>query len=199
MSKHTAVVAATGLATVLAAALGGCAQLVPGSSPTGSLPTQALSTPATTPTASVTPSVTLTPSGAPSTVAAGKAAGRLSFHKANLVSKTLVGTCSVVAGKPTVTLADRKNDFYGTVDLVIVLATDAGDVVSIVGKFGEDEEKLVTRTMVHPEKGTSAQLSVSGAEYRISGNAMLYEGDAKTGSLIPYSIVATCARSDWLG
>ena len=199
MSKHTAVVAATGLATVLAAALGGCG-LLPGSSPTGSLPTKAVSTPATTPSVSMTPSVSATsPSATPSTVAAVKAAGRLTFHKANLVSKALVGTCTVVAGKPTVTLADHKNDFYSTVDLAIVLAADGGDVASIVGTFGEDQEKLATRTMVHPDKGTSAHLSTSGGEYRISGNAMLYEGDAKTGSLIPYSIVATCARSDWLG
>jgi len=198
MSKQTAVVAATGLATVLAAALGGCG-LLPGSSPTRSLPTQTVSTP-TTPSVSMTPSVSATsPSATPSTVVTVKATGRLSFHKANLVSKALVGTCTVVAGKPTITLADHKNDFYTTVDLVIVLAADGGDVVSIVGNFGEDQEKLVTRKMVHPDKGTSAHLSASGGAYNITGNAMLYEGDAKTGSLIPYNISATCAKSDWLG
>jgi hypothetical protein len=127
-----------------------------------------------------------------------KATGRLSLYKANLVSKALVGTCSVVAGKPTVTLADHKNDFFTTVDLVIVLAADGGDVESLVGTFGEDQE-LVTRKMVHPEKGTSAHLSTSGAEYRISGNTMMYEDDAKSGSLIPYNLTAKCAKSDWLG
>ena len=164
------------------------------------MPSSAVPAPATTPPVSVTPSVSATsPSATPSTVAAAKATGRLTFHKANLVSKALAGTCAVVEGKPTVTLADHKNDFYSTVDLVIVLAADGGDVVSVVGKFGEDQEKLVTRTMVHPEKGTSAHLSVSGGEYSIRGNAQLYEGEAKTGSLIPYIISATCASSDWLG
>ncbi len=196
MSKRTAVVAATGMATLLAAGLGGCA-LVPSSGSASPIPTQAVSTPATTPSASVTPSVT--PSKTPSTAPAIKATGRLSFHKANLVSKALVGTCTVVAGKPTVTLADHKNDFFTTVDLVIVLAADGGEVASLLGTFGEDQEKLATRRMTHPEKGTSAHLSTSGGEYRISGNAMLYEGEAKTGSLIPYNITAKCAKSDWLG
>lgn len=128
-----------------------------------------------------------------------KATGRLTFYKSNLVSKELVGTCSGVDGKPTVTLADHRNDFYNTVDLTVVLASDGGDVASIAGDFGEDTEKLVTRTLVHPDNGTSAHLVVSGGEYRISGNGMLYEDGSKNGTLIPYSIIAKCAKSDWLG
>jgi len=138
----------------------------------------------------------VSPSTTPSPRPAVKATGRLSFHKANLVSEALVGTCSVVAGKPTVTLADHQNDFYTTVDLVIVLGAGGGEVSSLLGNFGEDQEKLATRRLVHPDKGTSAALSTSGAGYRISGNAMLYEGDAKSGSLIPYKITATCATSE---
>ncbi|HEY3545112.1 MAG TPA: hypothetical protein VGK17_03360 [Propionicimonas sp.] len=199
MSKRTAVVAATGMAALLAAGLGGCGLAVPSANPTHSTPAPVVSTPVTTPSASVTPTVSVTPSVTPSESPAVEATGRLSFHKANLVSKDLAGTCAVVAGKPTVTLADHSNDFYTTVDLVIVLTADGGDVASVVGNFGEDQEKLVTRKMVHPDKGTSARLSASGAEYRISGNAMLYEGDAKSGSLIPFTITATCATSDWLG
>jgi len=128
-----------------------------------------------------------------------KATGQLTFFKSNLVSKAFAGTCAVVGGKPTVTLADHKNDFYNTVDLTVVLAADGGDVASIAGAFGEDSEKLVTRTLVHPDKGTSAHLVTSGGEYRISGSAMLYEDGSKNGTLIPYSIIAKCAKSDWIG
>jgi hypothetical protein len=197
MSKRTVVVAATGVATVLAAGLAGCG-LLPGSTPTGSTPTQAVSTAAPTPSASVTPTISATTPSSPPSVAPVKAAGQLSFHKANLVSKALVGTCAVVAGKPTVTLADHKNDFYSTVDLTIVLAADGGDVKTLAGDLGEDGE-LITRTLAHPATGTSAHLVESGGVYRISGNLMAYENGSKTGSLIPYNLTATCAKSDWIG
>jgi hypothetical protein len=39
----------------------------------------------------------------------------------------------------------------------------------------------------------------SAGVYRVSGSAMVYENDAKTGSLIPYSITAKCASGAWLG
>ena len=57
----------------------------------------------------------------------------------------------------------------------------------------------MTRTLVHPDKGTSAHLVTSGGDYRISGSAMLLENGSKTGTLIPYSIIAKCAKSDWIG
>lgn len=197
MSKRTAALAVTGMATVLAAGLAGCG-LLPGSSPTRpASPTQAVSTPAT-PSASVTPTVSATTPSSPPSVALVKATGQLSFYKSNVVSKALVGTCVVVAGKPTVALADHKNDFYTSVDLSIVLADDGGDVESITGDFGEDSE-LITWKLVHPAKGTSAKLVQSGGEYRISGKAMLYESDTTSGTLVPYSIIAKCASSGWLG
>jgi hypothetical protein len=196
-SKRTAVVAATGMATVLAAGLVGCGLV--GSPSAHPVPTQSVSTPAGTPSESVTPSVSVTSASAtPTAPPAVKATGRLTFFKSNLVSKSFVGTCAVVGGKPTVTLADHKNDFYTTVDLTIVLASDGGDVASIAGDFGEDSE-LITRTLKVPDKGTSAHLVTSGGEYRISGDAMLFEDGSKTGSLIPYSIIAKCAKSDWIG
>ena len=196
MSKRTAVIAATGMATVFAAGLAGCG-LLPGAPSAYPVPTQSVSTPAETPTASVTPSVSVT-SASPTAPPVVKATGRLTFFKSNLVSKAFVGTCAVVGGKPTVTLADHKNDFYNTVDLTVVLVADGGDVASIAGAFGEDSE-LVTRTLVHPDKGTSAHLVTSGGDYRISGSAMLLENGSKTGTLIPYSIIAKCAKSDWIG
>jgi hypothetical protein len=199
MSKRTAVVAATGMATVLAAGLVGCG-LLPGSPSARPAPTPSVSTSAATPSESVTPSVSVT-SATPTPTAPPvvKATGQLTFFKSNLVSKAFVGTCAVVSGKPTVTLADHKNDFYNTVDLTVVLVADGGDVASIAGAFGEDSEKLVTRTLVHPDKGTSAHLVTSGGEYRITGSAMLYEDGSKNGSLIPYSIIAKCAKGDWIG
>ena len=194
-----AVAAATGMATVLAAGLAGCG-LLPGSAPSRPVPTPLVSTPAETPSESVTPSVSVTSASATPTAApVVKATGQLTFFKSNLVSKAFAGTCAVVGGKPTVTLEDHKNDFYNTVDLTVVLAADGGDVASIAGAFGEDSEKLVTRTLVHPDKGTSAHLVTSGGEYRISGSAMLYEDGSKNGTLIPYSIIAKCAKSDWIG
>lgn len=182
---------------MLAAGLAGCG-LLAGSGPTSSMPTQSVSTPATTGSAAVTPSVSVTPSVTPSAVPVVTAKGQLSFYKSNLVSKALAGTCAVVAGKPTVVLSDRHNDFFSTVDLTLVFAADGGDVASLAGKLGEDNE-LITRELVHPAKGTSAHLVASGGVYRISGNVMAYENGSKDGSLIPYSLTATCSRSDWLG
>lgn len=199
MSKRTAVLGATGMATVLAVGIAGCG-LLPGSPPTRSAPTQVAAT-STTPSASATPTPTASTTSAsatPSAVAPVKATGQLTFYKNNLVSKALVGTCTVVAGTPTVTLADDRNDFYTTVDLTIVLADDGGEVTSIAGDFGEDSE-LITWKLVHPVKGTSAHVVASGGEYRISGKASLIEGDAKTGTLVPYSITVKCAKSNWLG
>lgn len=194
MSKRRDVIAATGIATVLAGVLGGCG-LLPGSNGTTPVTTPVVSTPAETPSAPVTPSVT--PSTTPSTVPAVKATGQLSLHKGNLVSKALSGTCAVVSGKPTITLADHKNDFFGTVDVTIVLVADGGAVKALTADLGEDDE-LITRKMVFPAAGSSAHLVVSGATYRIAGSMMTYENESKSGSPIPYNVTATCAKSDWL-
>jgi hypothetical protein len=195
MSTRTKVGAATGMAIVLTTGLAGCTLFAanPATSPT---PSQASS--AATSSSPATPTVSPTsPSASPSTVVV-KATGQLSLYKNNLVTKAFTGTCAVVGGKPTVTLADHSNDFYGTVDLTIVLSSDGGEVASIAGAFGEDSE-LITRTLVHPAKGTSALLVTSGGVYRISGKVMVYEDGAKTGTLIAYSITAKCSSSSWLG
>lgn len=195
MSTRTSVGAATGMAIVLTTGFTGCTLFAP--SPATPAPSQ-VATSAATPSSPATPTVSPTSASAsPSTAAAVKATGQLSLYKNNLVTKAFTGTCVVAAGKPTVTLADHKNDFFGTVDLTIVLSADGGDVASITGALGEDSE-LITRKLAHPDKGTSAELVTSGGVYRISGKLMAYENDAKTGTLIPYSIVATCATSDWL-
>ena len=197
MRNRTAVAATTGIAIVLATGLAGCAP-VPGNTSGSPTPTQVVTVPPT-PSGSVTPSVSATsPSAPPSAPEAADATGQLSLFSKNLVTKTFVGTCAVSDGTPTVTLADHSNDFYGTVDLVVVLDADAGKVVGITGAFGEDAE-LITRKLAHPVKGTSAKLVAAGGAYRVSGKLMVYENEAKTGSLIPFNLTAKCASSDWLG
>jgi len=186
------------MAIVLTTGFTGCT-LFTGAPATSPAPTRASSVTTSTPSATATPTVSATsPSASPSTVVPVKATGRLSLYKSNLVTKALVGTCVVVDGKPTVTLADHKNDFYGTVDLTVVLSADGGEVASIAGAFGEDSE-LHTWKLVHPAKGTSAELVTSGGVYRISGKLMAYVDGATTGDLLPYSLTATCASSGWLG
>ncbi|MGV8910183.1 MAG: hypothetical protein ACOH1Y_14475 [Propionicimonas sp.] len=195
MSTRTGVGVATGMAIVLTTGLTGCT-LFTGSPATSPAPSPVLSSAASTRPATPTVSPT-SASPSPSPAEPVDATGQLSLYKNNLVTKAFEGTCEVAKGEPTVTLADHSNDFYGTVDLTIVLSADGGKVVSIAGTFGEDSE-LITRKLVHPDKGTSAVLVTSGAGYRISGKLMVFEDGAKTGTLIPYSIVAKCASSDWL-
>lgn len=189
-----------GAAILVAAGLSGCA--LPGSAvaPPPPSPGVSVTTPAVTPaTASPTPT-TVSPTPTPSSPAV-KATGRMNLYK-NLVSKTLAGTCELKAGKPVVTLADPKNDFFGTVDVVVTLAEDGGAVKSISADFGEDSE-LITRKLSYEDSpraaGTSAVLVTSGGTYTITGKAMMFEDAATTGSLIPFSITAKCASGDWLG
>jgi len=184
------------MAIVLTAGFAGCT-LFTGSPATSPAPSQPAS--AATSSPPVTPTVSpASPSASQTAPAAVKASGQLSLYKNNLVTKAFTGTCVVASGKPTVTLADHKNDFYTTVDVTIVLSADGGEVASIAGAFGEDSE-VITRKLVHPDKGTSALLVTSDGVYRISGKLMVYENESKTGTLIPYSITAKCAKSDWLG
>ena len=197
MINRTAIAATTGIAIALATGFAGCSP-TPGNISGSPAPTQVVTVPPTS-SGSTTPTVTPTsPSASSSAPEPAEATGQLSLYSKNLVSKTLVGTCAVTNGKPTVTLADHNNDFYGTVDLAVVLDADGGEVASIAGAFGEDAE-LITRKLTHPTKGTSATLVNSGGAYRISGKLTVYENEAKTGSLIPFNLTAKCASSDWLG
>ena len=191
MSKRTVVAATTGIAIALTTGVAGCT-LLPGTNSASPTPIQVVTVPPT-PSGAAT-----SPSASPSAPEAVEATGQLSLYSKNLVTKTLVGTCAVTNGKPTVTLADNNNDFYGTVDLAVVLDADAGQVARIAGAFGEDAE-LITRKLVHPVKGTSAKLVASGGTYRVSGKLMVYEDASKKGSLIPFNLTAKCASSNWLG
>ncbi len=172
-----------------------------------SLPASVVASPSQSPQVSVTapsvtPSATTTTASPTPTPSSGsvKATGRMSLFQN--VTKALVGTCEVSAGKPVLTLSDKKNDFFGTVDVTITLAADGGAVSTINADFGEDSE-LITRKLSYTDKprveGTSAVLVAAGGVYTITGKAMVFEDQATTGSLIPFSIKAKCASSDWLG
>ena len=152
-------------------------------SPPASQPTEsATSIPAGTPTA--------TPTGAPKAKATGSL---LTFS--NLVSDQLVGTCQVKKKTPTLTLSDARNDFYGTVDVVVALAAGRDAVTSLRVDFGEDFEGT-TRRLAHPDTGTSAKVSAKGSTYTVSGKLLMYEGSSKKGSLVPFTITVACA-GDW--
>ena len=201
--KAIAVIAGCGLAVTLA----GCAR-PDGTTTTAT--TVAASTPApsptltttTTPTAATTPTSTptatpsestATPSGKPGV----KATGSMSLYAE--VSRTMAGTCQVVAGVPTLTLADHKNGFFQTVDVMVRLASGRKAVASLTAELGEDSETItrrITYDAAKPAKGTSAKLTVSGNTYKLSGKGQNFE-DGRSAGTIPYAITATCAGSGW--
>ena len=157
------------------------------------------STPSPSSTATQSPTASQSPTNSPSATPAVKASGSLTFFKANLVSDTFKGTCRTAGEAPTISLADSKNDFYGTVELEIVLDRAKKQVASIAGDFGEDSE-LITRQIAYnsakPAKGTSAALKTSGNTYTITGKAEMFEDGTATDP-IPFTIKAKCARTGW--
>ncbi len=195
----------------LALALTGCGVVQPGTpattSPTVASPTPTLTegspspapsqpTESATPTNSPTPTgtSTATPTGSPTGTPAVKATGTL-LTFSNLVSDQLTGTCQVKKDVPTLTLADKKNDFYETVEIVVTLKAGRDAVASVRAAFGEDFEGT-TRKLVHPDTGTSAKVSVKGSTYTVTGKVLMYEGSSKKGSLVPITLTATCA-GEW--
>lgn len=204
---------------VLALALTGCAVVQPGTpattspsvtspsptltegspspslSPSPTQPTQSVTpTPSTTPTGTPSPTATATPTSSPTGGPAVKATGTM-LTFSNLVSDQLAGACEVKKGVPTLTLADKKNDFYETVEVVVALKAGRDAVASVRAAFGEDFEGT-TRKLVHPETGTSAKLSAKGSTYTVTGKILMYEGSSKKGSLVPFTVTATCA-GEW--
>lgn len=192
----------------LAVSLSACSLLGGDSFATGgprvsvtSVPPSASPTSTPTPTASSTPSATSTPTKTPSSTPskpAAKGTGSMTLFS-NAVSTALVSTCTTISGSPTIVLTDNNNDFFGTVDLTLVLNSAAKAVVSIDGEFGEDSEGI-TRKLAFAAarpKGATAGLTTSGMTYKVAGKIMVYEDGAKQGSLIPYSITAKCASKDW--
>lgn len=197
MSGRTQGVGAAGAAILVTVGLSACATLGLGATPSHSIqasaPESATSVPVT-PSAS-SASATPTPSAKPVS-----ATGRMNLYN-NLVSKAFVGTCAKVDDQPTLALSDKRNDFFETVEVSVVLDADAGAVASIDAAFGEDAEGI-TRQLAYSSdpklKGTSAALVENGGtDYSITGKAMIYEDKATKGELIPFSIQVKCASADW--
>ncbi len=161
----------------------------PTQSPTD-VPTES---PSVTPTtATPTATSTATPTAAPEGV---KATGSMLTYS-NLVSDQLTGTCRTTKDVPTFTLSDANNDFYGTVDIVVVLKAGRGAVTSLRSDFGEDFEGT-SRRLIHPDTGSSATVSAKGSTYTVTGKALMYEGSSKKGILVPFTITVTCAGDNW--
>jgi hypothetical protein len=128
------------------------------------------------------------------------ATGQMSLYK-NVVSKNFTGSCTRVAGVPTLNLSDQDNDFFGTVAVAVVLAADEGSVTSVKANLGEDSEGI-TRRLVYQDapkaKGTSAKLVAGGGtDFMVTGTALVYEDASKSGSLIPFSVSVVCAGVNW--
>ncbi|MGC3992729.1 MAG: lipoprotein LpqH [Propionicimonas sp.] len=191
-----AVVLGTGLAVTLAA----CA--TPASSSFTPKPIETI-TPSAPPTVSATPSEAPTSASATPTATqakAVKATGTLAIYMT--VTKKLAGTCRTVSGAPTITLADHDNEWYGTVDLTVVLDSSRSSVASIDGAFGEDSEGFTWKlgySASDAAKGTSAALTTSGSSFTVSGKLTAKETrDGKTTTeLLPYKITAKCAAGAW--
>jgi hypothetical protein len=154
------------------------------------------SAPATSGTPTVAaPSQTPTPS--PSVVTA-KATGSMKLY-ANEVSSRFSGTCKI-SDTIKIAVGDHANDFYGTVDVTVVLDSEATKVGSMLAVFGEDSEGITRKISYNgdaPAKGTSAKLVAAGQRYQISGSGLATEtrnGKDST-RLIPYSLDLTCSGS----
>lgn len=150
--------------------------------------------PSAGPSASGTAAVTATP-----TNPAVKATGRMTLFK-NEVSRAFRGTCGRVGGLPTLAIADARNDFFETVDVIVTLSSGGGGVATISAAFGADSEGI-TRQLRYDQtlraKGATAVLNAKGTTYTVSGKGMMFEDEAAKGSLIPYRITVTCASSRW--
>ncbi len=138
-----------------------------------------------------------TPSVAPSTTApaTGKASGSMKLY-ANEVSSRFTGTCTV-GDTIKIAVGDHANDFYGTVDVTVVLNGDATKVASVMAVFGEDTEGISRQISYNgsaPAKGTSAKLTAAGQRYQVSGNGLAVEtrNGKDSSRLIPYSLDLTC-------
>lgn len=194
-----AVVAALG--TGLAVTLTACGTTSPGftAKPVETITPSASprTTPSRTPSATPSESDTSTPTASPAVV---KASGSLSMYAA--VTKKLGGTCGTKDGASTITLADHANDFYGTVDVTLVLKTGKAAVDSVDVAFGEDSEGFTWKLSydsAKPVTGTSAKLVTAGNTYTVSGklNAVETRKGKSIEEVLPFKLVAKCANAKW--
>lgn len=96
---------------------------------------------------------------------------------------------------PTITVADRDNSFFGTVDAVLTLSVDRAEVAALTVELGEDQE-LIKRTLSYaaerPAGGTSLKLTRSGNRFVGKGRVSSAEDGVPAGTM-PVTLAVTCA------
>lgn len=211
------------IAAALAVVAAGCAKTPPAlDPPPTAIPQPQSATPSPTasaselPSASNSPSVTpsgpgstpsspgLSPSGpgsSPSTTPSAKpavrATGSLSLY--GPATKKLAGTCATVSGVPTLTAADRANDFFGTVEASMVLSAHRTTVATLTITLGEDADSVARRLTygaAQPAKDTSVDLTMTGATFTAKGKLSNTENGQPAGT-VPVTLAITCAGTDW--
>lgn len=152
------------------------------------------------PSASPTKTPSATPTSAAPTPDPVDATGTMAIFLT--VSDALKGTCQTGDGAPTIKLADHANEWYGTVDLTVVLDAARKKVASVDGAFGKDSEGFTWKlgyNAAKPAKGTSGKLATSGNTFTVSGKLLAREtrkGTTRT-EVLPYKITAKCRDSKW--
>ncbi|MFT4225991.1 hypothetical protein [Micropruina sp.] len=194
------------LAAAVTAALAGCAKTPPVLDPPATaVPAPSSAEPSPSGSASATPSESSSPSTTPSSSPSStpsdkpavKATGSLALYSE--ASKKLAGTCATKSGVPTLTVADRANDFFGTIDATMVLSARRTTVSKLTISLGEDSESIV-RTISYnaaqPAKGTSLDLTGKGATFTAKGKLSNTENGQPAGT-IPVTLTITCANTNW--
>ncbi len=194
------------IAAAVTAALAGCAKTPPVLDPPATaVPAPSSAEPSPSGSASATPSESSSPSTTPSSSPSStpsdkpavKATGSLALYSE--ASKKLAGTCATKSGVPTLTVADRANDFFGTIDATMVLSARRTTVSKLTIALGEDSESIV-RTISYnaaqPTKGTSLELTGKGATFTAKGKLSNTENGRPAGT-IPVTLTITCASTNW--
>ncbi|MFT4216459.1 MAG: hypothetical protein QM619_04640 [Micropruina sp.] len=181
------------------AALTGCAKTPPVPVPTPGAPSVSeTASESASPSGSSTTATTGTPSTSetPSLAPVAKATGSLTLYSE--ASTKLAGTCRTASGAPTLAVADRSNEFFGTIDVTLVLNARKNAVTRLTIALGEDSDQ-VTRTLAYraePQaEGTSAKLTGSGSGFAVTGMLANTENGKASGP-VPVTLKITCA-GEW--
>lgn len=161
----------------------------PSPTPTPSEPSESSTSPSVTRPSTSSPS----PSSSATDGPAVKATGSLKLYAP--ASGKLAGTCRNTAGNPTIAVADRKNDFFHTINAVLVLDPTRKSVSKLTIDLGEDSE-LITRTLSYdaakPAAGSSATMTSKGSTYKVTGKLASQE-DGKDAGTMPVTLTVVCA------
>lgn len=185
---------AAGTVTVLA----GCAKTPPALNPPASaVPGSPSASPA--PSEPAPPAITgsATPQETPTSTPGVKATGSLTLFTE--ASTSMTGTCRTSSGEPTLTVADHRNDFFGTVEATLLLSARRTTVTKLTIELGEDSE-LVTRRLSYdaarPGAGSSVDLTGKGSAFTVSGKLTAI-ANGKAAGTIPVKLIITCSGGDW--